>query len=78
MLKSRRKVYRVGGSSCLTIPAPLVKGDEVTLAADRLMLVDLRGEVSEDDLLRLLESLEPRAWRQIERIKKAAATEAVG
>jgi len=41
----------------LVIPAALVKGKEATLAAGRLMLVDPRGEISEAELGRLLESL---------------------
>lgn len=77
-MRSTRKIVKVGGSLAITIPSVLEhagKGQLVTLAANRLMLCDLRGEFSEGDLAELLESLEPRIWRKVER-RKARATKA--
>lgn len=67
----------VGGSKSMTIPAELEKGESVTFAANRLMLADVRGEIAEDDLLRLLESIEPRVWRLVEK-RKQKVSEAGG
>jgi antitoxin component of MazEF toxin-antitoxin module len=67
---------KVGGSLAITIPSTLEhagKGRDVSLAANRLMLVDLRGEFSGDDLAKLLESLEPRIWRKLGRMKSREA-----
>ena len=57
VITRRQRVSRHGDSDMLVIPAALVKGKEATLAAGRLMLVDPRGEISEAELGRLLESL---------------------
>jgi len=63
-IKDRRRNIRAGGySRLLVLPAILVKGEESTLAANRLLLVDPRGEISEGDLLHFLESVvEPNFW----------------
>jgi len=50
-------------STALILPANLKKGKESTLAANRLILVDPRGEITEDDLLEFLERyIEPAFW----------------
>lgn len=50
-------------STALILPANLEKGKESTLAANRLILVDPRGEITEDDLLEFLERyIEPAFW----------------
>jgi hypothetical protein len=63
-LKARRVNHPHGKySTALILPAGLKMGKESTLAADRLILVDPRGEISEDDLLEFLESyVEPNFW----------------
>jgi len=63
-LKDRRSNIRHGRySSVLVIPASIEKGDESTLAANRLILVDPRGEISAEDLLEFLERhIEPAFW----------------
>jgi len=63
-LKDRRSNIKHGRySSVLVLPASIEKGDESTLAANRLILVDPRGEISADDLLEFLEShIEPAFW----------------
>lgn len=60
-LKARRANSPHGKySRTLVIPAGLKTGNESTLAANRLMLVDPRGEISEDNLLEFLEKyIEP-------------------
>jgi len=50
-------------STALILPANLKKGKNSTLAANRLILVDPRGEINEDDLLEFLEKyIEPEFW----------------
>jgi len=63
-LKDRRSNHPHGRySTALVLPAGLKKGVQSTLAANRLILVDPRGEISEDDLLNFLETwIEPNFW----------------
>jgi antitoxin component of MazEF toxin-antitoxin module len=63
-LKTVRKIVRVGGSHAITLPSYVIKGDKVSVAAEgRLIIMDPRGEISEDDLLDFLESnIEPIFW----------------
>ena len=63
-LKDRRSNIKQGGySRVLVLPASLEKGEESTLAANRLLLVDPRGEIPESDLLEFLEAfIEPNFW----------------
>lgn len=63
-LKDRRANIKHGQySRALVLPAKIKKGTESTLAANRLILVDPRGEISEDDLLEFLERfVEPQFW----------------
>jgi len=69
-LKDRRKVVRIGGSTAITLPPKLAKGKEASLAADRLILLDPRGELSEDDLLEFLETyVEPNLWEWLKKKK---------
>ncbi len=53
-------------STALVLPANIEKGSESTLAANRLILVDPRGEISGQDLLEFLETyIEPSFWSWI-------------
>ena len=63
-IKDRRSNIKHGRySQALILPAMLKKGKESTLAANRLILVDPRGEITEDDLLEFLETyIEPNFW----------------
>lgn len=65
-LVARRKVTRrgaQGASNTLVIPKQLKAGKIATIAADRLMIVDIRGEIPEEDLLEFLERyVEPHFW----------------
>ena len=54
------------------MPAGLAVGDECSLAADRLVLLDPRGEIPARDLLLLLEGLEPEVWRLVAEQKKGS------
>lgn len=66
--KSRRKKIDHTSSRAVTIPKELDRGtgDHATLAYDRIILMDPRGEIEEDLLLEFLESIEPRFWRWLE------------
>jgi len=65
-LATRRKVTARGArgaSKSIVIPSKLKTGQTATMAANRLMIVDPRGEISEDDLLQFLEKfVEPQFW----------------
>jgi len=51
MPSTTRKPFSIGGSQGITIPQGMNIGEKVTVAADdRLMLVDVTGEVPEDRL----------------------------
>ena len=67
VLKARRANVKHGKySRALILPAAIEKGKESTLAANRLMLVDPRGEISPEDLLEFLEKyVEPQFWAWI-------------
>ena len=60
----RRRNQVIGKSSrFMNIPSPLEASDESTIAANRLILADPRGEISEHDLLEFMENyLEPAFW----------------
>ena len=68
-LATRRKVTArgsKGASKSIVIPSKLKVGQTATIAANRLMIVDPRGEISEDDLLQFLEKfVEPDFWNWI-------------
>jgi hypothetical protein len=72
-LKSRRKIWTVGGSKALSIPRELKHGKEATLAANRFIFLDPRGEISEDDLLSFLEEhIEPQIWPWLQSLRKSS------
>jgi hypothetical protein len=62
---AKRRNLRVGSSSIyLNIPRPIAVGRDSTIAGDRLILADPRGEISETELLEFLERrIEPLLWR---------------
>jgi hypothetical protein len=64
VMKGRRSNIKWGiYSTAFVLPANLEKGSQSTLAANRLLLVDPRGEISENDLLEFLEKfIEPEFW----------------
>ena len=71
-IKDKRTNIRHGRySRALVIPAAIEKGAQSTLAANRLMLVDPRGKISESDLLEFLENIiEPNFWPWIAKKKE--------
>lgn len=64
----KRKNHRIGRSSdYLNIPKPIVAGKESTIAANRLILADPRGDIPENDLLVFMERhVEPAFWEWYE------------
>ena len=75
-LKDRRANNPHGKySKSLVLPAKLKIGKESTLAANRLILVDPRGEINEDDLLDFLEKyIEPQFWSWFAKKQKESQT----
>lgn len=63
-LAVRRKNQKIGKSSnFLNIPKPVIVGEESTIAVNRLILADPRGEIPERDLLEFMEThIEPAFW----------------
>jgi hypothetical protein len=63
-LKDRRSNIKHGKYSlAIVLPATIEKGQQSTLAANRLLLLDPRGEINEKDLLEFLETyIEPNFW----------------
>jgi len=68
-IKDKRAVLKLAKySRAVTIPAKLKTGDFATLAADRLILLDPRGEITKEDLLEFLEKyVEPNFWPWIKK-----------
>jgi hypothetical protein len=64
MIKDKRRNIKHGRySRALVLPASIEKGAESSLAADRLMIVDPRGEIPPELLLKFLEQyVEPQFW----------------
>jgi hypothetical protein len=63
-IKDRRKLIKLGGSDVVSIPSLVSRGEEATIAGNRLLLIDPRGEIPEDELLEFLENrLEPEFWK---------------
>jgi hypothetical protein len=64
MGKWRRRNYQLGGSRALTYPSDIAVGEEASVAGNRLLLIDPRGEINEDDLAEFLEKhVEPAFWK---------------
>ena len=64
MIKHRRRNYQLGGSKALTYPSDVMVGDEATVAGNRLLIIDPRGEIDENDLMEFMESyVEPTFWK---------------
>ena len=60
----RRKNFKIGGSTAFTIPSGMSSGEDTTLAADRIMLVDPRGIITPEELEEFLEThIEPLFWK---------------
>ena len=54
---------KIGDSKGITLPALLTFGKTATLAANRIVVLDPRGEIPEDQLLKLLEEqIDPKLW----------------
>lgn len=74
-MKWRRRNYQLGGSKAVTYPGSVVVGEEATIAGDRLLLIDPRGEISEDELLEFMEKhVEPAFqtwWGQKEALRRS-------
>ena len=70
-IKDRRSNIPHGKySKALVLPASIEKGEHSTLAANRLILVDPRGEISESDLLEFLEThIEPNFWPWLKKLR---------
>lgn len=70
-MKARRKNQNVGSSNMMIIPAGLEIGESSSIAANRLVLADVRGIIPENDLLEFLETkIEPEFWKWYQKKKK--------
>jgi hypothetical protein len=72
MGKWRRRNYQLGGSRAVTYPGDIIVAEEATIAGNRLLLIDPRGEIDEKDLAEFMEKhVEPVFWKWW-RVKEAA------
>ncbi len=72
MIAAKRRTFQIGGSKAVTLPGGRIIGDEVTMAANRILIMDTTGEIPEDKLLEFLkEQLEPTFWRWWESQKQS-------
>jgi len=69
--KAKRKNVPVGRSSkAMILPSVIEIGPESTIAGNRLILSDPRGEISPEDLLEFFEEhVEPRFWQWMQERK---------
>lgn len=64
MIKCRRRNYQLGGSKALTYPSDVIVGEEASVVGNRLLIIDPRGEIDENDLMEFMENLvEPAFWK---------------
>ncbi len=77
-MKTRRTNIKHGKYSlALVLPANIKKGQQSTLAANRLVLIDPRAEIHEEDLLEFLETyIEPQFWPWYEKKKQTIKQDA--
>ena len=62
-MRDTRKVIKIGDSNAITIPSQLKVGENCTLAASRLVLIDPRGEISPENLEKFVETyIDPVFW----------------
>lgn len=63
-ISDTRNVLKTGKySKAVTIPSKIKTGETATMAGNRLIIMDPRGEIHEDDLLEFLElHIEPNFW----------------
>lgn len=67
----RRSISQSGKySRVMTFPARMKMGKEASFAATRLLLVDPRGEIEPEVLLKLLEAIESQIWAWINENKE--------
>ncbi|MDO8715352.1 MAG: hypothetical protein Q7J73_00825 [Dehalococcoidales bacterium] len=79
MGKWRRRNYQLGGSRALTYPSDITVGEEASVAGSRLLLIDPRGEIDENDLEEFLEKhVEPVFWKWWEQKKAAKRPKVAG
>jgi antitoxin component of MazEF toxin-antitoxin module len=66
-VQKRRKVIKLGNSRVISLPSQLEIGEYVTLAGNRILIVDPRGKISSEALLEFLEDkVEPLFWKWLE------------
>ena len=67
--------HEVGGSTLMVIPAAIEKGSYSSIAGNRILLVDPRGELDPKELLEFMEDeVEYRFWEWLNKKKKEEST----
>jgi len=68
MISDTRRNMKVGNSIAVSLPAALEKGANSTMACNRLVLLDPRGQIPPSELLAFLEEVvERRLWAWLKR-----------
>ena len=70
MYRKRRKIYNLNGLRAVPLPDGTPVGEMASVAADKLVLIDPMGDLEPDELLKLIEKMEPGLWSRLERKKK--------
>lgn len=63
-IQTKRKVIDIGGSRYVAVPSGLRVGGEASIAGNRILLIDPRGEIDATLLLDFMEEyVEPYFWK---------------
>jgi len=70
MYAKKRAVYRYSeGSRGVLLPPGTPCGKHASMVGDRLVWIDPSGRFSVEELLELVEEIEPQIWARLERAK---------
>lgn len=71
MYRKRRRIYNLNGLRAVPLPdgTPVAGDDMASVAADKLVLIDPMGDLEPEELLELIEKMEPDVWKRHERAK---------
>lgn len=73
MYAKARRIYNLNGLRAVPLPDGTPVGKMASVAADKLVLIDPMGDFKPEELLELIEKLEPDIWERHNRTKSRAA-----
>ena len=69
MYAKKRRIHNISGSMAVFLPPGTPVAREGAMVGDRLVWIDPSGRMSVEELLELVEELEPTVWNRLERTK---------